>query len=116
MTAFVTDVGALPSDAGIVRIRSERPEDADQLRAMHRRVSADTLDLRFFRVGSVPSIRDTPKLRGRSDPLRARRLARRVRGEVALGQYARRDGRATKRVGLFGLPMHIQVAAVAAAA
>ncbi|MFZ5850732.1 MAG: GNAT family N-acetyltransferase, partial [Actinomycetota bacterium] len=50
MTVFATDVDAdaLLTEAGIVRIRSARPEDAAALRALHERVSPDTLYLRFF--------------------------------------------------------------------
>lgn len=50
MSVFAADVDAdaLLTEAGIVRIRSARPEDAAALRALHERLSPDTLYLRFF--------------------------------------------------------------------
>ena len=62
MTAFVTDVDALLSDAGIVRIRSARPDDAAALAALYARVSADTLYLRFFTMSRAVVTEDLERL------------------------------------------------------
>lgn len=62
MTSVVTDVDALLSDAGIVRIRSARPDDAVALAALYARVSADTLYLRFFTIPRSPADEEVARL------------------------------------------------------
>jgi hypothetical protein len=56
------DADALLTDAGIVRIRSARRADAQQLREMYDRVSPDTLYLRFFTMSRTLLERDIDRL------------------------------------------------------
>ena len=81
MSAFVTDIDALLSDAGIVRIRSVRPDDAAALGAMYRRISADSLYLRFFTISTDPVAGDIVRLTRPFDG-RSYSLVAEIAGEV----------------------------------
>ncbi len=91
MTALATDVDALLSDAGIVRIRSVRPDDAGALAALYGRVSADTLYLRFFSVSRAVATDDVERLTRPSDSTHYSLVAE-IAGEiVAVATYDRLD-------------------------
>jgi acyl-CoA synthetase (NDP forming)/GNAT superfamily N-acetyltransferase len=60
--SFDVDVDALLTDAGIVRIRTVRPSDAEALHAMYEGVSADAIRLRFFSVSTTVITKDIEAL------------------------------------------------------
>ena len=85
------DADALLTDAGIVRIRSARRADAQQLRAMYDRVSPDTLYLRFFTMSRTLMERDIDRLTRPPDAEHVSLVAE-VRGAVVgVATYERGD-------------------------
>jgi acetyl coenzyme A synthetase (ADP forming)-like protein len=100
MTNFATDVDAdaLLSDAGIVRIRSARPDDAAALRAMYKGLSSDTLYLRFFTVSPALAGEDVDRLTRPADGGHHSLVAE-IRGEiVGVATYERLDDPAEAEV------------------
>jgi len=100
MTMFATDVDAdaLLSDAGIVRIRSARPDDAPALRKMYGRVSPDTLYLRFFTLSAEVAGEDIDRLTRPADDGHYSLVAE-IRGEiVGVATYERLDDPAEAEV------------------
>jgi acyl-CoA synthetase (NDP forming)/RimJ/RimL family protein N-acetyltransferase len=50
------------TDGGTVHLRPIRPDDADRLRAMHSRLSSDTVYMRFFSMVRILAARDVERL------------------------------------------------------
>ena len=56
------EADAVLADGGTVHLRPVRPDDADRLRAMHARLSADTVYMRFFSMVRTLSAREVERL------------------------------------------------------
>ena len=89
--AGVVDADALMTDAGIVRIRSARRADAQQLRAMYERVSPDTLYLRFFTMSRTLMERDIDMLTVPPDAEHVSLVAEVKGAVVGVATYQRSD-------------------------
>jgi len=56
------EADAVLADGGTVHLRPVRPDDADRLRAMHARLSPDTVYMRFFSMVRTLSAREVERL------------------------------------------------------
>ncbi len=100
MTIHAPDVeaDALLTDAGIVHIRSARPQDAPALRAMYERISPDTLYLRFFTMSRTLLDEDVARLT-RSQDEAHHSLVAEIGGElIGAATYERLDDPAEAEV------------------
>jgi acyl-CoA synthetase (NDP forming)/GNAT superfamily N-acetyltransferase len=92
---FDVDVDALLTDAGIVRIRTVRPSDAEALRVMYEGVSADALRLRFFSVSPTVIAKDIEALTRPPDDAHASLLVQIGSEVVGVATFERLDDEPT---------------------
>jgi acyl-CoA synthetase (NDP forming)/GNAT superfamily N-acetyltransferase len=95
LQSFDVDVDALLTDAGIVRIRTVRPSDAEALGAMYEGVSDDALRLRFFSVSRTAVTKDVEALTRAADEDHASLLAEIGSDVVGVATFERLDDEPT---------------------
>jgi GNAT superfamily N-acetyltransferase len=93
--SFDVDVNALMMDAGIVRIRTVRPTDAEALRVMYEGVSPNALWLRFFSVSTAVVAHDIEALTRAPDDNHASLLAEIGSAVVGVATFERLDDEPT---------------------
>jgi acyl-CoA synthetase (NDP forming)/GNAT superfamily N-acetyltransferase len=95
LQSFDVDVDALLTDAGIVRIRTVRPSDAEALGAMYEGVSDEALRLRFFSVSRTVVTQDVEALTRAPDEDHASLLAAIGSDVVGVATFERLDDEPT---------------------
>lgn len=80
------------ADGGTVRLRPINPDDADRLRAMHARLSPDTVYLRFFAMVKTLSARDVERFTTVDHDDRVALVALLREEMVGVVRYDRRPG------------------------